>query len=300
MILKGNYIRRYESESSYQSDRNGAYYEPWLSCTLESNNRVNYNKSEEEILWETPLTFVIESDGEIKWSQLATAYTTTNIIIYYSKNGEAEIPINCSGNGVTIQVTSGDVVTFKGTNQYYGGTEHYTISSTQFVIAFTGATFSGTTCGFSIKGNIMSLINRNNYTDPTLQFGGYKSGNDYRENAFTRLFAGCTGLTDASKLILPTFTKTGCYRGMFIGCVNLKKAPVLKAQTLTEEAYQNMFFNCTSLNYINCQATDISATNCLSNWTSGITGTGLFVKDSETTFPTGASGIPDGWRIRNL
>ena len=57
-----------------------------------------------------------------------------------------------------------------------------------------------------------------------------------------------------------------------------------------------MFYGCTSLNYIKCLATDISATDCTNNWVSGVSSTGTFVKASSMKFwPTGNSGIPTGW-----
>ena len=45
-------------------------------------------------------------------------------------------------------------------------------------------------------------------------------------------------------------------------------------------------------------ATNISASNCLSNWVNNVASTGTFVKHPDmTTLPTGTSGIPEGWTV---
>ena len=58
----------------------------------------------------------------------------------------------------------------------------------------------------------------------------------------------CTGLTDASNLILPVTSLTPyCYQSMFEGCTSLTAAPELSATTLAESCYSYMFHGCTSL-----------------------------------------------------
>jgi hypothetical protein len=56
-----------------------------------------------------------------------------------------------------------------------------------------------------------------------------------------------------------------------------------------------MFFGCTNLKYVKCLATDISATNCLTNWLYNVSSTGTFIQTAGITWPRGASGIPTGW-----
>ncbi|MBQ5664045.1 MAG: formylglycine-generating enzyme family protein [Bacteroidaceae bacterium] len=58
-----------------------------------------------------------------------------------------------------------------------------------------------------------------------------------------------------------------------------------------------MFNGCEKLNYIKMLATDISAEDCLSNWTLGVSKTGTFVKASGVEIPSGISGIPSGWTV---
>lgn len=81
-------------------------------------------------------------------------------------------------------------------------------------------------------------------------------------------------------------------------CTSLTTAPELPATTLASFCYFNMFSRCSKLNSITMLATDISASNCLNEWVSGVASTGTFTKAAEmTTLPTGTSGIPEGWTV---
>lgn len=147
------------------------------------------------------------------------------------------------------------------------------------------------TCNFKVYGNIMSLIYGDNFVGRSIIFARYQ---------FANIFSGNTNLQYASNLILPATTLTeSCYKGMFSGCTSLITAPELPATTLVESCYESMFNGCTNLNYIKCLATDISATNCIYNWVQNVSSTGTFIKDANTTWPTGASGIPSGWTTQN-
>ena len=145
---------------------------------------------------------------------------------------------------------------------------------------------------FEVCGNIMSLVNSNNFSNLTT----------VNSRAFMQLFRNCTGLTDASKLVLPATTLTEwCYRNMFYGCTSLTTAPALPATTLADNCYTAMFKMCTSLNYIKCLATDISASNCTQSWVDGVASTGTFVKNaSMSSWTTGISGIPTGWTVEEI
>ena len=82
---------------------------------------------------------------------------------------------------------------------------------------------------------------------------------------------------------------------MFYGCTSLTTAPELPATTLIANCYNNMFSSCSSLNKIITYAADISATNCLIDWVSGVAATGDFYNLGGATYPSGTSGIPTGW-----
>jgi hypothetical protein len=63
-----------------------------------------------------------------------------------------------------------------------------------------------------------------------------------------------------------------------------------------------MFQGCRSLNSIECLATSITASNCTSNWVSGVSSTGLFIKNKDITTSTwgrGYSKIPTNWTVED-
>ena len=195
-----------------------------ISCT---GSVVAYQKKAVDL--KEPLTFKISSPGTINWKAIEDSPKT----IEYKLNdgGWISITSNTGASGASvpsITVNASDKIQFRGDNATYGVYEKYT-------------TFSGSTAGFEVEGNIMSLINSTNFsTLTTLQ-------NIY---TFYKLFEGCTGLTSAENLILPATTLAGnCYRFMFANCSKLTTVPsdYLPANTLAIDCYSYMFADCTSL-----------------------------------------------------
>ena len=112
------------------------------------------------------------------------------------------------------------------------------------------------------------------------------------------MFADCSSLTAAPELPATTL-QTMCYLGMFSGCSSIITAPELPAKILAGKCYSSMFFGCSSLTWVKCLATDISADGCINNWLYGVSSTGTFVKDASVDWPSGASGIPEGWTVED-
>lgn len=109
------------------------------------------------------------------------------------------------------------------------------------------------------------------------------------------MFRQCTNLTDISGVELPAMTLSqDCYRELLRQCSKVKTAPTLPAKTLVTECYRQMFSN-SGVTTIICLATDISATSCLSEWMSGVPNKGTFYKAPGVVYPSGISGIPNGW-----
>ena len=241
------YVKLFNTLSAYTETRNNDYFEPWLSYTRE-NEEVNYNKTEDEKLLETPLTFEILSDGNIVWKANSTAYTTT---IEYRKNSGEWTEITSTTAGTPISVVSGDTIQFRGNNLTYStGTSAYN-------------SFSGTTAAFNVRGNIMSLISSSDFTTLNVLTSSF---------TFNSLMCDCTGLTDASKLVLPVTTLVGnCYRDMFRDCTNLMAAPALPATTLANNCYSYMFRGCTSLTIAPELPATTLAGNCYVSMFSGCT-----------------------------
>lgn len=112
------------------------------------------------------------------------------------------------------------------------------------------------------------------------------------------MYVGCTSLVTPPSVLPATTLGVSSYEQMFQNCTSLTKAPVLPAATLTSYSYAQMFRGCTNLNYIKCLATDISASASRSSWVTGVAATGTFVKNANMNdWPTGASGIPNGWTV---
>ena len=176
-----------------------------------------------------PLTFNIESGGIIKWCTNNTNFRKT--IEYRINDGNWRSITSYTGSSVPgIYVSAGDKVEFRGNNGTYCGEINHTRVYN---------TFSGSSCTFSIGGNIMSLINSEGFSGETMFTTDY---------TFSMLFNSCTGLTSAENLVLPVTTLTNsCYNSMFDGCTSLTTAPGLLATTLAQACYHYMFNGCTSL-----------------------------------------------------
>ena len=115
---------------------------------------------------------------------------------------------------------------------------------------------------------------------------------------YERMFYNCSSLTTAPELPATTLAAS-CYYRMFDGCSSLATAPELPATTLVTLCYKNMFRGCSSLNLVKCLATSIE-TDSSPNWLYGVASTGTFIKNpSMNDWPSGASGIPEGWTVQD-
>lgn len=246
------------------------------------------------------LTFNVLTDGTICWKAFGTGYERT---IEYSINNGSWTSIASTSAGATFDVNENDVVRFRGNNTSYAGSKS----------DYSG--FEGGTATFDIEGNIHSLLygddflDNNSLTNSTYQFCSlFKKAlvisaenlilpaTTLKDYCYRALFSWCTTLEKAPVLPATTLAK-GCYWYMFEKCA-ITTAPELLSATLVQECYGNMFNACSNLIYIKCTAANgFSATNALTNWVSGVASTGTFVKDIDTDWATGASGIPSGWDV---
>ena len=186
------------------------------------NNSQSNEKPSEPTIKETPLTLEALTAGTIKVNKPRTD-------MQYSKNGGAKTTL--SGD-TDIEVAAGDKV------QFYGkGT-----TITNYYVDYTDYTkITGDGTGFTCKvyGNIMSLVDEENFATATTLTG---------TNNFSQLFFNNSNITDASGLQLPVTTMTNsCYSNMFRGCTSLTTAPALPASNLAESCYSAMFYGCSSL-----------------------------------------------------
>ena len=220
------YLHLFQEDGDFREAYWGDYYgEPWVSYTVEKYS-TRYNKKRRDILLQTPLTFEISSDGNVVWK--TTTFGKEREIEYSLNGGEWRTIVSTTGEGVSISVVSGDTIQFKGDNTEYG------IEANN--ILFNG--FSGSTCGFKAYGNIMSLVSSTDFVN----------SDSVSSLTFFSLFYYCTGLTDATELILPAMTLgSQCYSYMFAGCTSLTGAPELPAKTMVYRCYNHMFYSCINL-----------------------------------------------------
>ena len=119
---------------------------------------------------------------------------------------------------------------------------------------------------------------------------------------YASMFSGCTSLTKAPALPATTLAQE-CYQSMFFGCTSLTKSPELTATTLAQHCYQNMFDGCSTLNKVRCKIPSSYSSNNIplyvSNWLYHVSSTGTFYTNEDANWPSGASGIPTGWRRVN-
>ena len=246
------------------------------------------------------LTFSVLTPGTIVWKSLGSGYART---IEYSINDGAWTSITSTSAGATISVSANDVVRFKGSNTEYAGSK----------ANYSG--FEGGTATYNIEGNIMSLVNGDNFVGTSALTGTYN---------FCSIFK-LSNVVSAENLILPTAALTNyCYRAMFSNAYSLEKAPALPAvaisqgcywymfencaitsapelpaTTIVRECYGYMFIGCSNLTYIKCLASaGFNAASGLTGWVKNVAASGIFVKaDGVTSWPTGVNGIPSGWVV---
>lgn len=223
----------------------------------------------------TPLTLEAKTAGTI-------AIANPKSGMKYTLNGGTKTQVPTS-----ITVAAGDIV------QLYGNGTSITIYGNDTPSKSTMIT--GGTADCYIYGNIMSLVDETGVGTATtlarLSFGYLFKNNTHLVNHPTKslllpaenlayicyysIFYGCTGLTSAPELPATNLYQD-CYNSMFKGCTSLTKSPLLAAETLTGMCYYQMFQGCSNLSSVTCLATNISATNCTTNWLDGVAASGTF------------------------
>lgn len=289
--MEKRYIQTFEtSESLQEALDNNELGKPYVAYLVDEQRIVWYEvppTPPEPVYSAMPLTFEIVSAGTLVFGTVySTGYELIRTIYVKINDGEwteTRVGPSSYGQQVTYNLNAGDKLQIKASYPKWGYDD-----------AYPSFSINGTSY-FNLYGNIMSLVDKDNFAeitslDSTVNYAfGYLFGN---------LQTGAN-VIDASKLCLPaTGLSSGCYYGMFMKCADLTNAPVLPATTLAVSCYENMFYGCTNLNYAKCLATDISASNCTSFWVYGVSSTGTFVKNPNmSSWASGDDGIPTGWTV---
>lgn len=262
------------------------------------------------------LTMTLLTSGKLAIDKPGLASGTPNL--YYSTDNGITWSNQFDSSRRTAEYPAGTKILMKNANTL---TLNISPSYPSYNINIMGEI--GSTGDFNISGNVMSLIDGDNFRNMTSMI---VNNTNY---TFYSLFSGVAALgrlISAENLILPATTLTpycydamffgksymtsapelpatvlteGCYTSTFNSCTALTTAPELPATTLADYCYRSLFESCSNLNYVKCLATDISAYGCTSNWLFQVSSSGTFVKDANTTWPTGTNGIPTNWNVVN-
>ena len=287
---------------SNTSSYNCEYIPPYIPDEGDSDSDTGESEEEEHDYSKDYLTLDVLTSGTLLWKSNGSNATKT---IQYSINDGVWTSVTSTNNGVAINVSAGDQVRLKGTETRYCNANKANYSG-----------FDAGTATFNISGNIMSLVYGDNFESQTTlpsswtftQFFKQSSpvsaenmvlpATTMLESCYRAMFSKCTTLEVPPK-ILPAMTLgTYCYYYMFENC-SITAAPELPAPTLANYSYAYMFTGCSHLCYIKCLATTKSASNCLTSWVNNVSPTGTFIKDNNTTWSTGVSGIPTGWVVND-
>jgi len=223
------YFHYFDVESEYNQARDNNYEEPWVSYIEDPVDRVNYNMTDEE-RYGTPVTFLIHSDGDIIFKCASSTFANSAATLQYQLNDDEWSSITATVAGITIPVSSGDTVKFIGDNEKLGGRGF----------------FKDSTAGFKVKGNIMSLLNSTGFS--TMHELPQAGNNVASYGVFYSLFESCTGLTDASRLLIPVSAiPTFAFASMFYGATSLTATPTFNCVIVSGGALDSTFRRCTAL-----------------------------------------------------
>ena len=118
---------------------------------------------------------------------------------------------------------------------------------------------------------------------------------------YAQLFRGCSSLTnvDLAKKMYCRNAAVESFSQMFFQCTNLTTVKVPANINYTgNNAWNSAFVLCSSLNDVTCLDTNPSGNNRFYNWLpTSVSSTGTFTKAAGVTWPSGTSGIPEGWTV---
>lgn len=117
---------------------------------------------------------------------------------------------------------------------------------------------------------------------------------------YTRIYIGGNVACSGNIMSLANFNTIPSeyqFYDLFQGS-DITSAPDMPATTLTKGCYSKIFNGCSKLNYVKAMFTDISAQDCLTDWLSGVSSTGTFIKSKDATWSNTDAKIPSGWTVQ--
>ena len=267
------YIKDFENNIEYSEFIvSSGYIEPNVSH-IELGNMIHYNKDEHDYS-KNYLTFIPLEEGNFTLT-IGSAVTTTMLqSVSYSIDGGQTWTTTNNANDTTITITTptvntDDTVMWKGIGTTcFKGNENGGFSGGDEIKSFF--TSSGK---YDVFGNIMSFLYGDNFENVTsfaegstcnfaMLFGVYSHNFEYKivhahnlilpattltPGCYQYMFSTCRLLESVPKLSAATTVLRRSYRGIFLECSSLKKAPDLPATNVGMYSYTRMFSGCTSL-----------------------------------------------------
>lgn len=178
--------------------------------------------------------------------------------IYMSKNGTSWRRINFAEEDLVIPA---DTVIYLGsfTKGEYDDDSITLEDASKLVISSA----SSEDYTVELYGNIMSLVDKDNFSDLTECTETYQFAYLFKDwekltkapmlpadvlspYCYRSMFHGCTSLWDVQDLNATELNEC-CYAYMFYGCTSLETSPYIAASEMSRYSCQQMFCNCTSL-----------------------------------------------------
>ena len=288
-------LTKYGSPSgSFQTSRDGG--NTWTDYTIGSKITLNIGgevsfraKSDRTSEQSSSSYFYFMMTGKIEaWNNVMSLYRKDDFATY---NTVVNYAFNKLFNGCTSLTKAPRLpATTLATSCYYG--MFYNCSSLTKAPDELPATTLADDCYMSMFSGCTSLTKAPALPATTLA--------DY---CYYDMFYNCSSLAEAPALPATTLA-TACYLRMFYNCSSLAEAPELPSTTLADSCYNSMFKNCSSLNEVHCRVSSSYSSSQISSsyassWLSGVSPTGTFYTNADANWPTGASGIPEGWNRVN-
>ena len=261
------------------------YIDAIEDLTIKFSNNYEYSKDNATWTSGTSSTSISASAGERVYFRASglTATSSAGIGSFTISNGKCNVGGNVMSMAYGAEYKGQIEITLS--NQFNSLFKNATllVDASDLVLP---ATTLASYCYSSMLRGCTSLV-----TAPAL------SATTLASYCYNSMFSGCTSLVTAPALPATTLASY-CYKSMFIDCTSLVTAPALPATTLATNCYDTMFSGCTSLNYIKAMFTTEPSSSYTSNWVSGVSSSGTFVKNNSATWNvTGNNGIPNGWTV---
>lgn len=223
------------------------------------------------------LNFTMPNGGTVSLNKVGSP-TVVQLEYWTNENKEWVLWEEDVDGNRSVVLTAGQTVYIRNKSNTITGFS--SSASKLYTFAFTDIT--------NAAGNTNSLLVKNGYVQRML------------EQSFRRLFYNCSNLATAPDLP-SVIAAESCYREMFSGCSLLAKAPYLPARSgVVLHCYGQMFYNCTSLNYVAIALQKLNSQNALTYWLDHVAPTGDFYCPTELTISTNSSGIPSGWTRHDI